>query len=40
VELGKPPLVPAAARGDPALQPVELQLQLGVELFGGAGFLA
>src|SRR5690348_17084306 len=39
MELGEPPLVAAAARRDSALQPVELDLELGVELLGRAGLL-
>ena len=38
VQLGEPALVAAAARSDAALQPVQLELQLGVELLGGARF--
>jgi hypothetical protein len=36
---GEPALVALAPRGHAAFQPVRLDLQLGVELFGGAGFL-
>ncbi len=32
MELGKPPLVALAPRGDPALQPVQFELELGIEL--------
>ena len=39
VELGQPPLVALAARGHAALEPVQLELQLGVELVGRALFL-
>ena len=39
LELGQPSLVAAAARGDPALEPVKFELELGVELVGGALFL-
>ncbi len=39
VQLGEPALVAPAPRGDAALQPVQLELQLGVELLGGARFL-
>ena len=38
-QLGEPALVALAPRGDAALQPVRLDLQLGVELVGGARFL-
>jgi hypothetical protein len=39
VQLGQPALVAPAPRGDAALQPVQLELQLGVELLGRARFL-
>ena len=39
VELGQPALVAPAPRGHAALQPVQLELQLGVELLGRARFL-
>src|SRR4051794_24497522 len=39
MELGQPPLVAAAAGSNAPLQPVELDLQLSVELFGCACFL-
>ena len=39
VQLGEPPLVAPAPRGDSALQPVQLELELGVELLGRARFL-
>src|SRR5690606_39284565 len=39
VKPGAPALVAPPARGDAALEPVELQLQPGIELFGGARFL-
>src|SRR3546814_9916545 len=38
-QLFEPALVAAAARGDAAFEPVRLEPQLGVEFFGGAGFL-
>ena len=39
VQLGEPALVAPAPGGDSALQPVQFELQLGVELFRGARFL-
>ena len=39
VQLGEPPLVAPAPGGDAALQPVQLELQLGVELLGRARLL-
>ena len=39
VQLRQPALVALAPRGDPALEPVRLELEPGVELVGGARFL-
>ena len=39
VQLGEASLVAAAAGGDPALQPAQLERQLGVELLGGSRLL-
>ena len=38
VQLFEPPLIALAPRGHPAFEPVRLDLQLRIELFGGTGF--
>src|SRR3546814_7403997 len=39
VEFGEPTLIAATACGDATFEPVRFELQFGVELVGGAGFL-